>query len=181
MKLKRSTTVWFSRILVPVFLLLASPARAADASASVSGAIFRAADQSPLAGARLHAGDPRTDRLFSSAPSGRDGGFTLAKLPPSTYRLAVEADGGLYVVPTPVVLEPGSARRLNLAVTPAMAAAEGSGEGGSSSDSGGGGFAFLKHPAGATLLSLGLATIIGVALQDDNPPRRVSPSAPQGQ
>jgi len=181
MRLNRSTTVLLSQILVPALMLFALPTCAADSTATVSGAVYRAADQSPLVGARLHVGDPRTDRLFSSAPTGRDGSFELAELPASTYRLAVEANGGLYFVQTPVVLAAGSARTLNLAVSPAMAMAEDSDDSDDGDSDDRRKFAFLRHPAGATVVSLGLAAVIGLALDDDDSPKLASPSTPEDQ
>ena len=41
----------------------------------------------------------------------------LDDLPASTYELAVESDGGLYLVGTPLTLAPGTAQTLNLAVS----------------------------------------------------------------
>ena len=96
---------------------LALPARSADSSATLSGSIVWAADKAPLAGSKLHAGDPKTGEVFSSAPAGAEGSFVLDDLPASTYELAVESDGGLYLVGTPLTLAPGTAQTLNLAVS----------------------------------------------------------------
>jgi len=72
-----------------------TPVAAAEPRAGLTGSIVRAKNDAAIPGARLHAGDPRTGRVFSSSPAGDDGTFALGDLPPSTYRLAVEADDGL--------------------------------------------------------------------------------------
>ena len=116
-----STHPMMSRLLSTGLILslpfLALPARSADGSATLSGSIVWAADQTPLAGSKLHAGDPKTGEIFSSAPASDEGSFVLDGLPASTYELAVESDGGLYLVGTPLALAPGTAQTLNLAVS----------------------------------------------------------------
>ncbi len=107
----------FSAGLILSLPFLALPARPAGGTATLSGSIVWAADQTPVAGSKLHAGDAKTGEIFSSAPAGDDGSFALAELPASTYELAVESDGGLYLVGTPLTLAPGTAQTLNLAVS----------------------------------------------------------------
>lgn len=103
--------------LIVLLPSLGLPARAADGTATLSGSIMWAADQAPLAGSTLHAADPKTGEIFSSAPATDDGSFVLDNLPASTYELAVESEGGLYVVGTPLSLAPGMSQTLNLAVS----------------------------------------------------------------
>ena len=93
------------RILAVVMLSL--PGSHAAETAGISGVVVSTGDQTPLAGVKVHAVDPATGEIFSSAPTGDDGGFALDSLPASTYEFAVESSGGLYVVATPLALEPG--------------------------------------------------------------------------
>ncbi len=116
-----STRPMMSKLLSTGLILslpfLALPARSSDGFATLSGSIVWAADQTPLPGSKLHAGDPKTGEIFSSAPASDDGSFVLDELPAATYELAVESDGGLYLVGTPLTLAPGTAQTLNLAVS----------------------------------------------------------------
>ena len=124
---------------------------------------MRAADQAPLVGARLHVSDPKAGKLFSSTPAGEDGSFAPVDLPPSTYRLAVESDGGLYLVEAPLALAPGAARTLTVAVNPQSA----NREAGPTDDFDEQKFGPLENPLTAALIVLGTATLIGVLLDDD--------------
>lgn len=114
--------------LIPALMWVMNPASAAGTTARVSGAIVRSADQAPVTGARLHMGDPKSGQMFSSDPTGDDGSFVLAELPPATYSLAVEAEGGLFLVETPLVLAPGAAQTLNLSVMAQPINAKGTGK-----------------------------------------------------
>jgi hypothetical protein len=159
----RSTVALLTVVLVPSLLGLQMPARATGATSALSGSIFRAADQSPLVGARLHAGDPKSGQLFSSPPTGDDGSFALADLPAATYQLAVEADGGLYRVETPLPLASGTSRTLNLAVT--RQPGNGFGENGTvEDDDDSDDFGPWDNPLSAALVSLGIAAVVGVAV-----------------
>lgn len=155
----RSTIALLSVVLIPSLLALQVPVRAAGTTSMLSGSIFRAADQSPLVGARLHAGDSKTGQLYSSTPTGEDGGFVLGDLPSATYELAVEADGGLYTVQTPIPLAPGTSRTLNLAVTPVASGAMQDDD-----DDDSEGFSLFDNPLGAALAALGIATVVGLAV-----------------
>ncbi len=156
---------------------LALPARSAGVTATLSGSIVWAADQTPLAGSRLHVGDPGTGEIFSSAPAGDDGSFVLEGLPASTYELAVESDGGLYLVGTPLALAPGSAQTLNLAVSRQPSPNYDKDD----DDDDPGGFKLWDNPLTTALIIVGIVGIIGLALGDDDskgPPPVVSGSQP---
>ncbi len=155
--------------------LLALPAHSAGVTATLSGSIVWSADQTPLAGSRLHAADPKTGKIFTSAPATGDGGFVLGDLPASTYELAVESDGGLYLVGTPVTLAPGAAQTLNLAVSrgsdPNYAQNGASGASGAKSG-------FWDNPLTAALVVVGGVVVIGLLLGDSDSPGFVSGSTP---
>jgi len=133
------------------------PVGAAGIPATLTGSIVRSTDDAPIPGARLLAGDPRTGRIYSSSPAGDDGSFALGDLPPSTYRLAVEADEGLYVVETPVLLAPGMADTVNVAVHPVV-------EHESSRNYDDSGLTFWDNPLTSALSFLGLAAVAGVII-----------------
>jgi hypothetical protein len=157
---------------------LGAPVRAWDGSATVRGTVVQAVDSSPIAGARVHLGDPATDRLYRSAPADENGDFEVEGLPAAVYQVAVEADGGLYVVPSPLAIEAAATRTLNLAVG-AAPSTEGSSPDDDSDDDSAAGWRLKDHPLVATLATLGAAVIIGAALEDDNSPsKNVSRSQP---
>ncbi len=101
--------------IVALQLLLVVPAQ--PASASLQGHVL-SPDDVPLAGARVHVGDLQGERFWASGWTGDDGSFEVSDLPPAQYRVAIEADGGLYMVDAPVALAPGQSRSLQLSVQP---------------------------------------------------------------
>lgn len=160
--------------LVSLVSLVWAPlgAATANAPATLTGSIVRTADQAPLAGARLHAGDPKTGKIYSSTPATDDGSFVLGELPAATYRLAVESAGGLYVVETPLAVAAGTAQTLTLAVSPST-----DGDG-SPDDDDGDGWSFWDNPYTAALTLLGLAAIVGIAIGGKSDSPTPSPSQP---
>lgn len=160
--------------LVIAFLPFAGiPVGAAESTARLNGSIVHSDLDAPLAGARLHAGDPKTGRIFSSTPAREDGSFDLSELPPSTYTLAVESQGGLYVVEAPLSLAPGMTRTLNVAVSPQAVHPDKKAKGGEA-----GKWGFWENPLVATLTFLGIATVVGVLIDDDSSSGVQSPSMP---
>jgi len=146
-------------------------AAVAPAQASISGSVLSWDTQDPMTGAVVHATDPRTSASYVSGPASADGHFEIAELPPATYKLAVESQGGLYLVDSPVSLVPGQSRSVQLALNPNLApAAEGSGLK----------MSILNNPVMATLVVVGAAIILGVLIDeadnDDDP--TVSESQP---
>ncbi len=179
-----STYPTLSRLLSTGLILslpfLALPARSAGSTATLSGSIVWAADQTPLAGSRLHAGDAKTGEIFSSAPASDDGSFALAELPASTYELAVESDGGLYLVGTPLTLAPGTAQTVHLAVNRQPVPSYDKEE---DPDEKKGGYRLWDNPLLATLVIVGFVAVIGLLLDDDDssrPPPVASGSQPGG-
>ena len=151
-------------------LWLMIPASVAADTATLSGSNVLAANREPLVGARLHAADSRTGRVYSSEPAGLQGEFVVRELPASTYELAVESGGGLFVVQTPLQVAPGASLPVNLTVTPQPMSAKKD----DAKDKG----SILRNPLFATLASLGVATIIGLVLQDQIDTADASPSQP---
>jgi len=176
----RPSTRFLAALLASALPFMAIPAGAADTAATLTGSIVRSETAAPLVGARLHVGDPKTDRMYSSTPADTEGSFVLAELPSATYSLAVEAEGGLYVVETPLSLAPGTTRTLNLAVTPQPVNLS---DDDGSKDKAGSVFSFKENPLTATLLFLGIVIVLGVAIggssssSNNIPP---SPSTPPG-
>jgi len=137
----------------------------AEPSAVLDGTVLRADRTTPIAGAKIHLADADTGALVGSAPTAEDGSFHLDSLPGSDYRLAVEADGGLYVVPTALTLKDGETRRVHLAINPNAKLDKGSTVGTSR-------LSFRNNPLTATLLLLGGLTVLGYfigELDDDTP------------
>ena len=150
---------------------LGTAVSAEAAQASLTGTIVSATDHTPLSGARVHAGDPKTGRIYSSQPTTADGSFSVEALPASGYELAVEADGGLYIVQTPVQLAPGTAPHLTVAVNRDQNGDDGDDD---DDDSAGvvpqggkfRGISIWDNRLTAAGLVLGLAFVIGALIED---------------
>ena len=150
-------------ILVLAVVMLSLPRSHAAETAGISGLVVSAEDQAPLAGVKVHAADPATREIFSSAPTGDDGSFALDNLPASTYEFAVESSDGLYVVATPLVLQPGETKAVNLAVAPLPPTLE--------SVSGGptrGTPNIWKNPKLLAPIAVGVAIFLGYVIQEIN-------------
>lgn len=150
--------------------LIAIPT-SAQPSATLDGTVLRADRATPIVGAKVHLADVRSGAFVESAPTADDGSFQLDSLPGSEYRIAVEADGGLYLVPAPLALNDGETRRVVLAINPNAQLAPGS----TST------LSFRNNPVTATLLLLSGLLILGVFIDElasDNKTLLVTPTAP---
>jgi len=113
--------------LIAALPALSIPVGAAEpAGATLRGSIVSAASRAPLAGARLHAADPRTGRVYASAPADARGNFKLEGLPAASYEIGVESGDRLYLVDAVLRLAPGQARDVSVAVREDAAADSGS-------------------------------------------------------
>jgi hypothetical protein len=177
---QRSLPIRLAAVLVSVALQgLGLPVAADGAGARVAGSILSAADETPLSGARLHLGDPRSGRVFSSEPTPSDGSFALSEVPPATYEVAVESGGGLYVVRAPLELAAGQSQDLQVAVTPLAPGQMAPPPDPDGSGKKKGGTSVWNNPATAALIVVGSAVVLGFVIKeatktkDDEP---VSPS-----
>ena len=152
------------------------PVSADDQTASVSGTVLSSGTHEPLPGAKLYAADPKSGELFPSTTTGADGSFTVEGLPPSTYELAVESDGNLYLVGAPLTLAPGQTQNVNVAINPQGAASPEEQE----KEKHRGGTGIWNNPLTAALVIAGAAIVLGViineATKDDSADRDTSPS-----
>lgn len=177
MRHRADLTRGLAATLILALPLFSVPISAGVPTASLKGRIVEAGTRAPMAGARIHAGDPKAGTLYSSHATSSDGSFSLDALPASSYELAVESEGGLFAVSAPVQLAAGQSRDVQLAVTRNQAA---SGAGGATNSKGTGAkLGIWNNPLTATLLVLGGAVVVGVLVDqvtdDDN---NASPSAP---
>ena len=177
MKAPRPSSEFLATVLILSLPWAALPVGAADVAATLTGSIVHHDDQSPVPGAKLHVGDPKTGQIFSSEPASDDGSFVLGDLPPSTYALAVESDGGLYVVETPLSLAPGTTRTLNLAVRPQPMNLDTDND-----DEDDEPWGLTENPLTAALAMAGIAIVLGVVIWGDSEGSGgpSSPSAPPG-
>lgn len=107
----------FAIVLAVAVVLSVGPQASAADNSTLEGTIFTADGEAVVDGAILHAGNPRTGDIYSSAKTGSDGEFVIADLPPAVYELAIERDGGLYIARSSVQLSPGEQRKVNLALS----------------------------------------------------------------
>ena len=174
---QRSLGLKFIATVVIVSLqALMIPAIAASPASSVNGSILSAKDDTPLSGAKLHLGDPMTGEIYTSEPSDQDGNFEMTNVPASTYEVAVEANGGLYLVQSPLKLAPGQSQAVNLAVNPQMADDPATEEKKKKKKSGTG---VWNNPVTAALIVIGAAVVLGLlinAATDDDDEQPSSPN-----
>jgi hypothetical protein len=167
--------------LVLLFPVTTSPVLAGASTASLSGQLFSVVSSEPLVGAKLHLQDPATGRSYVSSPTEADGRVDVAQLPPSSYRIAVESNGGLYVVDAPVKLDAGEARSVRLSVREAGGRGRAGRAESGSTPSDPGNTSFWSNPLTATLVVVGAAILVGVIVDEatsDDDETPASPSNP---
>jgi len=108
-------------MLVVAVQLVFVPTTAGQESATLAGTVYGFDGRQPVDGAILHAGNLRTGEIYSSAATNSDGDFVLSGLPPAAYELAIEKDGGLYLVGAPLQLAAGQKRDVQMAIHPQTA------------------------------------------------------------
>jgi hypothetical protein len=147
------------------------PVSAEEQVAVLSGTVLSSENQTPLQGAKLHVGDPETGKVYSSPTIGESGSFEVRDLPPATYEVAVESDGHLYVVSTPVTLAPGQSQNVNVAVNQDMADPPGKNK-----KKRRGGTGVWENPATATLIIVAAAFFVGWGISELQTDSTASPS-----
>lgn len=153
------------------------PVSAAPGLASLKGHIVSSESSTPVAGARVHVGDPKSGKIYTSAPTAADGSFSMSGLPASTYELAVESNGGLFTVSTPMTVKAGQDRDVRLAFN----AAEPKGSQKITKSkrvkpaSKGG---FWNNPITASVIVIGSASIIGLVVDNATKEQDEGPSSP---
>ncbi len=149
---------WLALAVIVSLLGPVLPAAAEPATAALSGVIRSAADQTPLAGARILVAQRESAELTRSEWTAADGNFSIARLDPGRYDLAVEVEGGLYLIRAPIDLMPGVRRVVQIAVGIAeLEDDENAREPLPSS---------WDNPATAGAIVLGLAVLIGVLVKN---------------
>ncbi len=157
-----------SRILalaLAAVLCGAAPVALAAGDAAIAGRIASLSEGAPLVGATVHVADASTGVIRSSSPSTTEGAFEVRGLPASSYVLAVESEGGLYVVSSPVALAAGEKRSVQLAVGPKNAAETTEPEGKKKKKPIG---AYWDNPLTASLIVVGAAFVVGALLSTDD-------------
>jgi len=201
MSIARACERSLALLLVLTVASIGLPARGAPAPAAVRGKVLRSATGASLSGAVVRVALRPDARIFESGKADERGNYALGSLPPGTYDVAVQADGGLYVVNTPLALHPGEQRALSLSILAKAdePATPPSGEpnppkpeeekdkgkekekekekGGKASKAAAKG-GFFHSPWGGAILVLGSAAVIGavVSNSDKDHPASASPS-----
>ena len=177
MRHRAELTRGLAATLILALPLFSVPVSAGVPTASLKGRVLESDTRIPLAGARIHAGDPKAGTVYTSLTTSSDGSFSLAALPASSYQLAVESEGGLFAVSAPIRLAPGQSRDVQLAVRRNEAGSSSSAT--SSTAAHGRKPSIWNNPLTATLLVLGGAVVVGVLVdQATNDNNNASPSAP---
>lgn len=147
--------------LLAALLIVALPApglaaRAEPATGGLTG-VIRAANNTPLAGARLLATEDAENTVFRSEPTTDDGNFSLGELEPGTYRLAVEVDEGIYLVRYPVPVVAGVNRAVQIALGETADASSGRAAPETS---------VWNNPYTAGAIVLGVAIVVGILIKN---------------
>ena len=153
---------FFTKVAATALVLVlaaTSAAAAIPSSGMVSGTVFVGADRSPLERATVHLSNTANDQLTSSGHTDSRGNFKFESLATATYEVAVEYDGGLYLVGSPIHVRAGQPLVLNLAVersavVPPAAPQARRGAGG-----------LFASPLAATLMVAGTAVAIGAVIE----------------
>jgi hypothetical protein len=137
------------------------PALSAGPPTATLEGVIRTASRTPLAHAKLLAVDVERGAVHRSELTTAEGQFTLADLAPGTYELAVETEGGLYLVATRLELLAGVRRSVQVALgsgdgaPPVAAGATGRQAGG-----------VWNNPYTAGAIVLGFAIVVGVLVKN---------------
>ena len=166
---ERGTLSKIAAVVTIIALQLIAIPSFAQPSAALDGTVLRADRTTPIAGATVHLADKSSGAFVESAPTADDGSFHLDSLPGSEYSIAVEVDGGLYVVSAPLTLNDGETRRVHLAINPNAQLAPGAT---------GSQLSFRNNPLTATLLLVGGLIILGVFIDELTDSDSASPSFP---
>jgi hypothetical protein len=163
-------------LLVVALPLAFVPQTSAVENASLAGAVYTAADEQPIDGAVLHAGDILSGLIYSSTQTDDDGNFVLAGLPPAAYQLAIETDEGLYMVGSSVQLDAGQQREVQLELHKKTAKDPESAQ----EDETKGDMGFMNNPLFASLTVIGASILLGVLISeiDDRDQGLASPFTP---
>lgn len=156
---------FFTKVAATALVLVlaaASAAAAVPTAGMVSGTVFLGADRSPLERATVHLSNTADDRLTSSNLTDSRGSFKFESLAAATYEVAVEYDGGLYLVGSPIQVRTGQPLVLNLAIEKSAVAPTAVPQ----ARRGAGGL--FASPLAATLMVAGTAVAIGAVIESTN-------------
>ncbi len=101
------------------------PVFASPAPAILSGKILRTGTGDPVQGAVVKLNHRSEGKIYSSTQADAQGAYSLSDIPAGTYDLAIETDGGLFLVNAPVSLTSGEKREASFSLQPKKGAAEG--------------------------------------------------------
>jgi hypothetical protein len=135
------------------------PVSAGSEPGSITGVVRSDDGRQPLAGAVVHVANRDGGKVHSSKPSGADGTFVVADLPPGTYEIGVESGGGLFLVYVPVSVAGEKPQQVELVVTASDEARELVGAGRKAGSAG-----VWSNPLTAALIIVGGAIVIGAGI-----------------
>lgn len=135
------------------------PAFAESETSELSG-VIRSSSGTPLESARLLAAGPTRGEIHRSEPTPPSGDFKLTGLDPGTYDLAVDVEGGLYLVQEPIYLVAGVKRSVRIAVDEEQGAAPREATAAQAQPS------VWNNPLTAGAIVLGVAIVVGVLVEN---------------
>jgi hypothetical protein len=148
-------------VLIGAVQMLVAPASAGSPAATLSGEIVSASARAPVAGVVVHVVNPGTGDLYTSGPTDDKGSFEFRALPAATYSVAVQRGNGVFRTASPILLAPGQHRSVQVALyeqeaAPSPAEVEPNPYKMSP----------WENPLTATLIALGIAVVVGYAVQE---------------
>jgi hypothetical protein len=163
-------------LVAAVALCIASvPSTSAASTAGLEGRVLESPGNQPLGGVNVLLLDPKSEQLYTSAPTTSEGTFSVSDLPPASYHVAIQVNGGLYPVERPIALQAGQVRSVQLAVDPSAAQHQT----GTETTRKRGIAALWDNPITAIFVLVGTAVVVGAIvdnIRDDDKP--ASPSSP---
>lgn len=162
-------------LIATLTVLLATPPGSwAASTGSISGRVITSADRP--AATTVWVAPSGADAKPVAAAVAADGSFSIAELPAGTVELAVETSEGLYVVPTPVAIAPGTTRALQLALGGRQDSSDPPPPADTKKKKKSGGV--WANPLYATLIVVGSAIVVGVLVNELTKPndKPASPS-----
>ncbi|MEW5806569.1 MAG: carboxypeptidase-like regulatory domain-containing protein [Acidobacteriota bacterium] len=181
MKRLMSVKKFFAFMVILSFIfMVASPGFSRQQTGSrVSGKILSSDKTTPVAGAIVKAAEIESKKVYESQPTTESGSYEISGLPKGTYDIAVQAEKGLYAVNKLLDVGMNESLSLSLALNenaenPGMAKGENTKEAKAKPAKTG----FWNNPLTATLTLVGIAIVVGLAIDELTDEEEEKPMSP---
>ena len=163
MKSESYTSRVLALALIGAVQLSVTPASGGSPAATLSGEIVSASARAPVAGVVVRVVNPGTGDLYTSPPTDDKGSFEFHALPAAAYSVAVQRGNGVFSAASPILLAPGEHRSVQVALYDQQEAAPSPAE---AQEANTYKTSPWENPLTATLMALGIAVVVGYAVQE---------------